>query len=339
MARGSESCIGHQLYERDVMAIPKKFYFIFLSLCSIYGIIVAYTSTVISLTSFSNSVSDKTFADKPISDKVTSEADSKKEMTYRHLTIDNSAQKKYWWSNDTRCSKYSVNFGSNIDAAWLLSYPRSGNTWTRYLIESASGFFTGSIYQSKRAKEAGYLGEDDPISRNRTIVIKTHKVKFIKGSNKRTLLIMRNPARSIISYWNFVDSGNSNWFSSVSNSSYTTKEFHEFVANELERWRSTYIYPLENTKRLYVIFYELLRENPLREIRGILRFLELRPDEDRLLCLSRHLEGVAKGGQREVQPYTLEEKKAFTRTIEEINVLLSSRGFPSMPDFQKYGFL
>lgn len=28
----------------------------------------------------------------------------------------------------------------------LASYPGSGNTWLRYLIEGASGIFTGSIY-------------------------------------------------------------------------------------------------------------------------------------------------------------------------------------------------
>lgn len=29
----------------------------------------------------------------------------------------------------------------------LASYPGSGNTWARYLIEAASGVFTGSIYK------------------------------------------------------------------------------------------------------------------------------------------------------------------------------------------------
>ena len=28
----------------------------------------------------------------------------------------------------------------------LVSFPGSGNTWTRYLIESLTGVFTGSVY-------------------------------------------------------------------------------------------------------------------------------------------------------------------------------------------------
>ncbi|XP_068213713.1 sialate:O-sulfotransferase 1-like [Palaemon carinicauda] len=323
------------------MEAPKRFIFFILAFCSIFGIIFTYNSTVSSLIIFSNSISDKDHEERAIFADISSENYSEKEMTYRKLTIDNSGQKRYWWSKDLLCSQYSVNFGKNIVASWLLSYPRSGNTWTRYLIESASGFFTGSIYHSKNSKRAGYLGEDDPISRNRTIVIKTHTAESLKGSNRATLLIMRNPARSLISYWNYKNNRNSfsRWFLSAPNSSYKTKAFHKFVEKELEIWRSTYIYPLKNAKRLHVIFYEMLRENPVREIRGILRFLQLRPDEDRLLCLLRHLEGVAKGQQRQIQPYTWEEKNAFDRTIEEINVILSSRGFPPTPDYRIYGLI
>ena len=29
---------------------------------------------------------------------------------------------------------------------YLMSFPCSGNTWTRYLLEGATGAFTGSVY-------------------------------------------------------------------------------------------------------------------------------------------------------------------------------------------------
>lgn len=32
----------------------------------------------------------------------------------------------------------------------LLSFPGSGNTWTRFLIEQATGYLTGSVYKDKR---------------------------------------------------------------------------------------------------------------------------------------------------------------------------------------------
>ena len=39
----------------------------------------------------------------------------------------------------------------------LASAPGSGNTWTRHLLESASGIYTGSIYNDKKLYRAGEL--------------------------------------------------------------------------------------------------------------------------------------------------------------------------------------
>ncbi|XP_068216403.1 sialate:O-sulfotransferase 1-like [Palaemon carinicauda] len=268
-------------------------------------------------------------------------ANGVEEMTYRELTIDNSSRREYKWPDDPLCSKHAVTFGKNIDAAWLLSYPRSGNTWSRYLIESSTGIYTGTIYKSQSIKRLGRIGTADRIEGINTIVVKTHSEKDLQGSHSKTIIIMRNPARSIISYWNYKSNRGSTlyWTKSVPNSSYTSEGFHQFVREQLKVWRATYIYPLKYMKHLHVVFYEMIRENPLREIRGILQFLQLRPDEDRLQCLSRHLEGFFMGSQRKVEPYTDKEKEAFARTIEEISGLLRSRGFPPLPDYQIYGLV
>ena len=37
----------------------------------------------------------------------------------------------------------------------LVSFPGSGNTWVRYLLETASGIFTGSIYIDRRIISKG----------------------------------------------------------------------------------------------------------------------------------------------------------------------------------------
>ena len=42
----------------------------------------------------------------------------------------------------------------------LASYPGSGNTWTRYLIEGITGVFTGSFYYNEAYyRKAGKLSE------------------------------------------------------------------------------------------------------------------------------------------------------------------------------------
>lgn len=50
------------------------------------------------------------------------------------------------WSLDEQCNFYSIQFGRNLPIVGLVSYPSSGNTWLRYLLEGASGYFTGSMY-------------------------------------------------------------------------------------------------------------------------------------------------------------------------------------------------
>lgn len=54
----------------------------------------------------------------------------------------------------------------------LASFPGSGNTWTRTLLEQSTGIYTGSIYSDNSLVNAGFEGEC-LVSRN-VIAIKTH---------------------------------------------------------------------------------------------------------------------------------------------------------------------
>ena len=46
--------------------------------------------------------------------------------------------------------RYKTSFGININLTFLASFPRSGNTWTRYLLEGATGIFTGHADTDQR---------------------------------------------------------------------------------------------------------------------------------------------------------------------------------------------
>ena len=56
------------------------------------------------------------------------------------------------WYGDKECEKFKVSFNTkkSVPPIGLASYPRSGNTWMRHLIETLTGFFTGSVYHSSR---------------------------------------------------------------------------------------------------------------------------------------------------------------------------------------------
>ena len=42
----------------------------------------------------------------------------------------------------------------------LMSYPGSGNTWLRYLLQQATGIVTGSVYMDGALKKGGFPGEN-----------------------------------------------------------------------------------------------------------------------------------------------------------------------------------
>ncbi len=54
------------------------------------------------------------------------------------------------WFEDSQCKKYHISFSTHksLPLIGLASFPRSGNTWIRYLIEGATGIFTGSFYDN-----------------------------------------------------------------------------------------------------------------------------------------------------------------------------------------------
>ena len=49
------------------------------------------------------------------------------------------------WSKEPQCSNFTTRFAikGSIPLRALASYPGSGNTWIRYLIEAATGVYTG----------------------------------------------------------------------------------------------------------------------------------------------------------------------------------------------------
>ena len=59
--------------------------------------------------------------------------------------------------NDPECSSFVVQFILNASQPLmaLATYPGSGNTWIRGLIERLTGYFTGSPYADKRLFQQG----------------------------------------------------------------------------------------------------------------------------------------------------------------------------------------
>ncbi|XP_042216873.1 uncharacterized protein LOC121862623 [Homarus americanus] len=126
------------------------------------------------------------------------------------------------WGKDrpgSTCYNFVTRFGRGLPRVNLVSFPRSGNTWTRYLLEAATGVFSGSVYSDRTLYNNGFLGETDSVGSKRTIIQKTHATSVylhfpVDQADRYKLidpglpavLILRNPAEAIISYWKFIKS-------------------------------------------------------------------------------------------------------------------------------------
>lgn len=106
------------------------------------------------------------------------------------------------------------------DPVALASFPGSGNTWVRGLLQKATGICTGGIYCDTKLRLSGYPGES--IRSGRTLVVKSHQVDprwtgvyyppnttdryFTKEIDipvyDTAILLVRNPFHSLVSEWN-----------------------------------------------------------------------------------------------------------------------------------------
>ena len=77
--------------------------------------------------------------------------------SWYNLNDDSALSQKYPWPNDSSCKNDVIKFIPNCNQppVALVSYPGSGNTYTRGIIERLTGFFTGSLYEDKHLYSSG----------------------------------------------------------------------------------------------------------------------------------------------------------------------------------------
>ena len=105
-----------------------------------------------------------------------------------------------------RCYKTLKFLNRTKPVTALVSFPGSGNTWMRYLIEQATGVFTGSVYCDRGLKVV-HPGEH--IVTGNVIVVKTHQAEatlvpisqemFGKTHYNQAIFIIRNPYDALLS--------------------------------------------------------------------------------------------------------------------------------------------
>jgi len=93
-----------------------------------------------------------------------------------------------------KCHKMA--FRSSGPVVLLSSYPGSGNSWVRQLIETAAGIYTGSVYCDPSYVSSGMIGEG--LRTGNVIVVKTH---FSKIESSKIIYLIRNPFDAMVAEW------------------------------------------------------------------------------------------------------------------------------------------
>ena len=91
---------------------------------------------------------------------------------------------------------HKMSFRSSGPVTLLASYPGSGNSWVRQLIETATGIYTGSVYCDPSYVASGMIGEG--LRTGNVVVVKTH---FSKINSSKIIYIIRNPFDAIVAEW------------------------------------------------------------------------------------------------------------------------------------------
>lgn len=173
----------------------------------------------------------------------------------------------------------------SVGISLLISYPRSGNTLLRTILERTTGIVTGSDTRpdrslSKALAEAHNLVGEGLTQRSKTCFVKTHwpeRVGLRVFEGQRAILVVRNPYDAIDSYWNL--NVTNTHTETVTDEVYARfgNKFEQLAKNEMQVWCEYHRYWLEKSRKegfpLLIIRFENLIQRPDVELSRIFQFL------------------------------------------------------------------
>jgi Sulfotransferase domain len=169
----------------------------------------------------------------------------------------------------------------------LASYPRSGNTLLRSLLEATTTFVTGSDTRPDRTLSLALADQHDlvgegVISPSQAPLVKTHwpeRIGFRRYVAQRVVLLVRNPFDAIDSYWNL--NATNTHTEKVAEEVYEQHVdfYYQLVLNEMKVWTTFLDYWSSKDMDVLWMRYEDLIMNPKQEVLRVLEFCTNRETE------------------------------------------------------------
>ena len=190
----------------------------------------------------------------------------------------------------------------------LASFPGSGNSWVRYLMEQSTGYHTGSVYIDHNLRSHGFL---EYIFNSSLIAIKTHETYgtinkyFTKSIDyKKCILIVRNPRDTLVAEINrFFTNDHTK---SLNTFRWKSEQVQQKLLELVYGWKSFVLSWLNFSRPLLVVQFEKLLDNYRLELERIVNFLGLQFDLEGLECLRHNHSGYFKRSNKS-EPYFSQE--------------------------------
>ena len=177
------------------------------------------------------------------------------------------------------------NFAMYPDDTFLASYPRSGNTWTRFLI---ANLVHPSVAVSFKNIEQLIPDTSSQSSRAlrrtpRPRIIKTHE--YFDHRCRKVICIVRDPRDVVLSYYDFQRK-----YRHIEDGYPLASYVHDFVSGNLNSkdWGTwgenvaSWLYTRGQSKDFLLLRYEDMMEDPVRELARTAIFLGLDSDPARI---------------------------------------------------------
>jgi hypothetical protein len=195
-----------------------------------------------------------------------------------------------------QCSNFTdLRFiGANASMRWpvaLASFPGSGATWLRYLVEQVTGIFSGSEVCDASLKRVGYFGEGVHTSDVAIVRVGRLPCNFSDYSNctkfNKVVILLRNPYSAILSEYNRM----------ITHSHVEKLPLEHYRAN-FSTWNKTVYYLMdawrasteawltdEEVPMKCIVEYNALKRDIPSELQRVVKFINLPLAVERLSCI------------------------------------------------------
>ena len=172
----------------------------------------------------------------------------------------------------------------------MASFPGSGNTWLRYLLQQSTGIFTGTVYTEKNVH--GFV--DLPVFDNSVLATKTHM--HPSEIFDKAVLIIRDPFDALVANWNGIFGGILGHAPNGSFQNSGEEKWKRYIYKGIQLWRdfnTAWYHKFDRNGTLHLISYEKMVKNTELEVSKVLAFLNITPLKRHLKCCMSRKEGFA----------------------------------------------